>query len=84
MTQLKNLKEGEAEIFVRTSDKILRLELPPEIVKDLESMKNQLRADDILEVLVKSAKSMMATLNSIDEGNYEHQDEKGRWKIKRE
>lgn len=78
MEKLKELKEGEAEIFVRTKKKILKLELPVDLVKELEEMKDDLKADDILEVLVKSAKSMMNTLNSLKKGDYEHKDEKGK------
>lgn len=71
--ELKKLKDGEAEIFIRTSDKVLVLKLPAKLVKDLERLKETMKAEDILEVLVKSAKAMTSTLNTLNEGDYKYE-----------
>lgn len=75
---LKELKVGEAELFFRTKDCVLKLQLPSDVVKEFESLKDSMKTDDILEILVRSTRTMAETVNSLKSGKYKHKDEKGR------
>lgn len=67
---LEPLKKDEAEIFVRTSDKILKVKLPSSLVKKLKEVQMKTKAEDILEVLLRSSESMIDGMYNLDSGKY--------------
>jgi len=47
-------------------------------------LKEEMGADDLLEVLIKSTKNMLQTMNSLKTGDYQYEDEDGeKCKIKK-
>jgi hypothetical protein len=83
MTEFEKLKDNEAEIFVRTNEGIIRLKLPSYLVEELEDLKQAMNANDILEVLIRSAKGMVATMGDLEDGEYEYNDKGKKCKIKK-
>lgn len=79
----KELKDSEAELFLRTKDSMLRIELPSKLVEELESLKEEMKADDLLEVLIKSTKNMIQTTHSLKTGDYEYGEEGKNCKIEK-
>lgn len=76
--EFKELNDSEAELFLRTKNSVLRIELPSKLVEELEALKEEMKADDLLEVLIKSTKNMIQTTNSLKTGNYQYADDEGK------
>jgi len=84
MVELEKLKENEAEIFVRTNKEVIKLKLPSYLVEELEELKNVMKAEDILEVLVRSSKVMLASMGDLNCGNYEYDDKGKKCKVEKQ
>ncbi|HIG94776.1 MAG: hypothetical protein QT05_C0038G0008 [archaeon GW2011_AR13] len=83
MVEFERLKDKEAEIFIRTNEEVIKLKLPSSLVEELEDLRTAMKADDLLEVLIRSAKGMVSIVGDLKIGEYEYNDSGKKCKIKK-
>ena len=63
---MADINNKGAEILIKIGNNVSSLKIPEEIVDELKELKKELKAQDILEALVKSSRGMLKALHSLD------------------
>jgi len=57
--ELKKVKKGELEVYIRSEKEVTMVVLPSFIVDKMNTMKHVMQTDDLMEVLIRTSEMTM-------------------------